>query len=315
MGLSSSSQVIEIGSNDGSLLGFFQARGIPVLGVEPAVNVAEVAQAAGVPTEVAFFNADTARRLRERYSADLIVANNVFAHAPDINSFVHGLALLLKPGGTISIEVPHLLHLLGERQFDTIYHEHVFYFSLLSAEKALARHGLVLYDVELLRTHGGSIRIYAAHERDGRTPSHEVARVRGAERDAGLEDVETYRAFSLAVSAVKRTLSEFFLKAEHRGKRIVGYSAAAKGISLLNYVGGDARGMDYVVDRSPHKQGLLLPGTHLPIYSPERVFETRPDYLFVLSWNIKEEVMEQMNAIRSWGGEFVIPMPELTIVP
>jgi trans-aconitate methyltransferase len=315
IGLASNSQVIEIGSNDGYLLRLFQARSIPTLGIEPAVNIAEAAQEAGVPTEVAFFNVETARRLRKRYSPDLIVANNVFAHAPDINSFVRGLALLLKPGGTISIEVPHLLRLIGECQFDTIYHEHVFYFSLLTTERALARHGLAVYDVELLPTHGGSIRIYAAHQRDGRTPSAEVARVQRAERDAGLDHVETYRGFSLAVSAVQRTLSDFFLKAADGGKRIVGYSAAAKGISLLNYVGNEARRIDYVVDRSPHKQGLLLPGTHLPIYAPERVFETRPDYLFVLAWNIKEEVMEQMNAIRSWGGEFVIPMPELIIAP
>jgi len=315
LGLTSRSQVVEIGSNDGYLLRFFQQRDIPVLGIEPAANVARVAQASGVPTEVAFFNTETAHRLCDRYAADLIVANNVFAHAPDIDSFVHGLQLLLKPGGTITIEVPHLLRMIDECQFDTIYHEHVFYFSLLSAEAALSRQGISVYDLEFLLTHGGSIRIYAARQSDGRAPSATVLRARQAEHDAGLGRIETYREFSAAVTTAKRNLTRFFAEAAHEGKRIVGYSAAAKGVSLLNYVGIEARFLDYVVDRSPHKQGLRLPGTHLPIYAPERVFETRPDYLLVLAWNIKEEVMEQMNAIRSWGGEFVIPIPELTIVP
>jgi len=315
LGLTSASQVVEIGSNDGYLLRFFQQRGIPVLGIEPAANVAGAAQAGGVPTEVAFFNAETANRLRGRYPADLIVANNVFAHAPDINSFVRSLALLLKPGGTITIEVPYLVRMIEDCQFDTIYHEHVFYFSLLSVEAALSRSGLSVYDVELLPTHGGSIRIYAAHQSEGRPPFDEVIRVRQNERKAGLDRVETYRRFADAVAVAKRNLAHFFSEAAHSGKRIVGYSAAAKGISLLNYVGVEARSIDYVVDRSPHKQGLQLPGTHLPIYAPERVFETRPDYLLVLAWNIREEIMEQMNEIRSWGGAFVIPVPELTVVP
>jgi trans-aconitate methyltransferase len=314
LGLTSRSQVVEIGSNDGHLLRFFQQLGIPVMGIEPAVNIAGAAQAAGVPTEIAFFNVETATRLRDRYAADLIVANNVFAHAPDINGFARGLSLLLKPEGTVTIEVPHLLRMISERQFDTIYHEHVFYLSLRSVEAALCRSGLSVYDVELLPTHGGSIRIYAAHQSAGHAPSANVFRIRQAEVDAGLDRIETYRGFATAVTEARRNLCGFFCLAAREGKRITGYSAAAKGISLLNYVGEEARAVDYVVDRSPHKQGLRLPGTHLPIYPPERVFETRPDYLLILAWNIKDEVMEQMSAIRSWGGQFVIPIPELAIL-
>jgi len=313
--LTTDSQVVEIGSNDGSLLRFFRQRGIPVLGIEPAANVARAAEASGVPTEVAFFNAETAHRLRDRYRADLIVANNVFAHAPDINSFVRGLAWLLKPGGTVTIEVPYLVRMIEDCQFDTIYHEHVFYFSLLSAEVALSRHSLAVYDVDFLPTHGGSIRIYAGHQSDGRKPAANVIRARRAEHEAGLDRIETCRRFSAAVGAAKRNLASFFTRAAHDGKRIVGYSAAAKGISLLNYVGVEAQSVDYVVDLSPHKQGLALPGTHLRIYPPARVFETRPDYLLILAWNIREEVMEQMKEIRSWGGAFVMPVPEIAVVP
>ncbi|HEX4229465.1 MAG TPA: class I SAM-dependent methyltransferase [Bryobacteraceae bacterium] len=315
LGLTSCSQVVEIGSNDGYLLRFFRQRGIPVLGIEPAANIARAAEAIGVPTKVAFFNAETALSLRDRYSADLIIANNVFAHVPDINNFVRGLTLLLKPGGTVHIEVPHLLRLIDELEFDTIYHEHVFYFSLLSVEAALSRQGLLVYDLELLPTHGGSIRVHAAHQSAGRAPSRNVLRVRQAEHDAGLNRVETYCGLSPAVAAAKMKLTGFFSTAAREGKTIAGYSASAKGISLLNYVGVEARFVDYVVDRSPHKQGLRLPGTHLPIYPPERVFETRPDYLLILSWNIKDEVMDQMSAIRAWGGKFVIPIPKLTILP
>jgi trans-aconitate methyltransferase len=314
LGLTPCSQVVEIGSNDGHLLRMFQYRGIPALGIEPAANVAQVAQALGVPTEVAFFNQTTASRLRNRFQADLIVANNVLAHAPDINGFVHGLRLLLHPTGTITIEVPHILRMLAERQFDTIYHEHVFYFSLRSLETALARHQLFAYDLEMLPTHGGSMRVYAAHQSAGRVASPTLFQVRQAELDASLGRMETYREFAAAVAESKRNLTGFFTQATHSGKRIVGYSAAAKGISLLNYVGVDARQLDYVVDLSPHKQGLRLPGTHLPIYAPGRVFETRPDYLLILAWNIKEEVMQQMSGVRAWGGQFAIPIPALSIL-
>jgi trans-aconitate methyltransferase len=315
LGLTARSQVVEIGSNDGHLVRAFQQRGIPALGIEPAANVARVAQSSGAPTEVEFFTAETAGRLRDRYQADLIVANNVFAHAPDINDFVHGLTVLLKPGGTITIEVPHLLPTVVECQFDTIYHEHVFYFSLRSIETALSRHGLAVHDLEILPTHGGSIRVYAGRESGGRAPSARVLEIRRAERDAKLDRIETYRQFARAAGSAISRVAGFFEEAARGGKRVAGYAAAAKGISLLNYVGVEARSIDYVVDRSPYKQGLCLPGTHVPIYAPERVFETRPDYLVVLAWNLKREVMEQMHAIRSWGGQFVIPIPELTIVP
>ena len=312
--LTPASNVVEIGSNDGHLLRMLQRRGIPVLGIEPAANIAAMAEADGVPTEVAFFNAETARGIRGRFPADLIVANNVFAHVPEIDSFVQGLALLLKPGGAVTIEVPHILRMIQELQADTIYHEHVFYFSLRSIETALSRHGLSVYDLELLPTHGGSLRIYAAHE-DGRSASDAVFLTRKAERDAGLYNIETYREFADAVAAMKPKLAEFFSSAAHEGRRIVGYGASAKAVGLLNLAGSGARMLDYVVDRSPYKQGLLIPSAHLPIYAPERVFETRPDYLLILAWNIKDEVMEQMSGIHGWGGRFVIPVPEPKIVP
>lgn len=315
LGLTPRSQVVEIGSNDGCLVRTLLGHGIPALGIEPAANVARVAEANGAPTEVAFFDRNTAARLRDRFRADLIVANNVLAHAPDINSFVEGLAVLLKPQGTVTIEVPYLLRMIEQCQFDTIYSEHVFYLSLLSLETALARHDLTAYHVEFLATHGGSIRVYAAHRMDARTPSAAILNARAAERAANLDSMERYRRFSDAVTAVKQKIGRFFEDAASHGKRVVGYSAAAKGISLLNYADIESRYLDYVVDRSPHKQGLYLPGTHLPIYAPERVTETRPDYLLILAWNLREEVMEQMSAIREWKGQFVIPIPEPTFVP
>ncbi len=314
LSLTSASRVVEVGSNDGHLLRMFLRHKIPVLGVEPAANLAEAARRHGVPTEAAFFNSEIAARIRERFPADLIIANNVFAHAPDINDFVRGMAMLLKPGGTITIEVPHILRMIEERQVDTIYHEHVFYFSLHSLEAALSRHGLSVYDLELLPTHGGSLRVYAAHRADRRSASQSVSLIHQAERDGGLQAFAAYRQFAASVAEVKPDLAAFLAAAARDGKRVAGYGAAAKGISLLNYIDG-AQAVEYVVDLSPHKQGLFLPGTHLPIYSPERVFETRPDYLLILAWNIKDEVMEQMSGIRSWGGRFVIPAPELVIAP
>jgi len=313
--LTPAANVVEIGSNDGHLLRMFQRRGIPVLGIEPAANIAAIAEADGVPTEVAFFNAETARNIRERFPADLIIANNVFAHVPAIDSFVQGLALLLKPGGTVTVEVPHILRMILELQADTIYHEHVFYFSLRSIDTALSRQGLSVYDLELLPTHGGSLRIYAARGEDGRPVSDAVFLTRQAERDAGLYNMETYRKFADAVAAMKLKLAEFFCCAAHQGRRIVGYGASAKAVGLLNLAGAGARFLDFVVDRSPYKQGLLIPGAHVPIYAPERVFETRPDYLLILAWNLKDEVMKQMSGIDSWGGKFVTPVPEPKIVP
>ena len=314
LSLHSDSKVIEIGSNDGTLLGMFLRRGIPASGIEPAANVAQVARASGVPTENAFFSSETVDRLGAGESADLIIANNVLAHAPDLNDFVHALKQLLKPQGTITIEVPHLLRLMEECQFDTVYHEHVFYFSLLALEAAFRRHGLVVFDVENLPTHGGSLRIYVAHQACHPGESPALAGVRQAESSAGLNRAETYQGFSTSVSRTKTKMADFFSEAARTRKHVAGYSASAKGISLLNYVGPESNSIQYIVDRSPYKQGFWLPGTRLPIYDPGRVFETRPDYLLILAWNLKEEIMEQMRDIRAWGGKFVVPIPELSIL-
>lgn len=313
LGLDASSKVVEIASNDGYLLQFFAAKRIPVLGIEPARNVAQVAIEKGIPTEIAFFGRMTAERLQADHRADLIVANNVLAHVPDINDFVAGFKALLAPGGTITVEFPHLLQLIRHHQFDTIYHEHFSYLSLLAVEAIFARHGLALYDVEETSTHGGSLRIYAGHTEENRRIEGGLFAVRAAERDAGLHRIDTYRHFAQAVIASKCDISEFFIRAKRDGKTIAGYGAAAKGNTLLNYCGVGKEMMPYVVDRSPHKQGRLLPGTHIPVYSPERVFETRPDYVFILAWNFREEVVSQMAAIRDWGGRFVVPIPNLEI--
>lgn len=314
LGLGPHSYVVEVASNDGHLLKEFQKKSIPVLGVEPAVNVARVAVDDGVPTNVAFFGRAVAERMRGERMADLIVANNVLAHVPDVNDFVAGLWALLRPGGTLTVEFPHLLQLMKYRQFDTIYHEHVLYLSLLAVEKVFARHGLAVFDVETTAVHGGSLRLFAAHDWESREEMEGLRTVRSAEAAAGLDRLETYRRFAADVVAAKCDLLEFFVQAARLGKRVVGYSAAAKGISLLNYCGIGPDFIDYVVDRSPHKQGMLLPGSHLPIYAPERVMETKPDYLILLAWNLRTEVMQQMSGIRQWGGRFVSPIPKVEII-
>lgn len=305
-------QVIEIASNDGYLLRNFKTRGIPVLGIEPAANVARVAIDAGIPTEVRFFGRETARALVDAgRQADLLIGNNVLAHVPDLNDFVGGLALVLKERGILTMEFPHLLRLIEHTEFDTIYHEHFSYFSLLTVEKVFAAHGLALFDVEELPTHGGSLRIYAQRADDGsRAPTGRLADLREQERSAGLTDLRTYDAFAEKVRETKRKLLAFLIEARREGKRIVGYGAPAKGNTLLNYCGVRGDFLDYVVDVSPHKQGRFLPGTHLPIDAPERIFETRPDYVLILPWNLKEEIMRQMAGIREWGGSFVVPIPE-----
>ncbi len=314
LGLSASSHIVEIASNDGALLRRFQERGLHVLGVEPAGNVAQAALERGVPTHLAFFAREVAAHIRREFAADLIVANNVLAHVPDLNGFIAGLKLLLAPSGTITIEVPHLARLISERQFDTIYHEHFSCFSLLAAETALRRHDLAVYDVETLPTHGGSLRMFVGHAELGRPVEQGCLAVRAAEHAAGLDRIETYSKFAEAAVAAKCDLLDFFISARRSGKRIVGYGAAAKATTLLNYCGVGADFIEYVVDRSPHKQGLLLPGVRLPIYDPARVFETKPDYLFVLAWNLKEEILRTMAGIQSWGGQFVIPIPRLEII-
>jgi 2-polyprenyl-3-methyl-5-hydroxy-6-metoxy-1,4-benzoquinol methylase len=313
--LTGKSYVIEVASNDGYLLQYFLNKGIPALGIEPAANVARVAREKGIATLEGFFGRDLAQELaRQGRLADLIVANNVLAHVPALNDFVGGLKILLKPQGVITLEFPHLLRLMAENQFDTIYHEHFSYFSLTTVETVLAAHALKLFDVETLPTHGGSLRIYACHAEDAsQTVSERVKALKDHEGTYGLNRLETYFAFGDQVKKTKRQILAFLIDAKEEGKRLVGYGAPAKGNTLLNYCGIRSDFLDYTVDRSPHKQGLFLPGTHIPIESPDKVRQTKPDYLFILPWNIKEEVMEQMACIREWGGKFVVPIPEVRI--
>ena len=312
-GLGAGHQVVEIASNDGYLLQYFQRRGVPVLGVEPAANVAAAAEEAGIPTLVEFFGREVGARLAaEGQAADLLVGNNVLAHVPDLNDFVGGLALALAPGGVVTMEFPHLLRLMEENQFDTIYHEHFSYLSFATTLRIFAHHGLTLFDVEELPTHGGSLRIYGRHEAAAAhavTPA--VAELVEREQAAGLERLETYRRFGERVDETRGRLLDFLAAARGEGAAIAAYGAAAKGNTLLNYCGIGADLVDYVVDRSPHKQGCYLPGTHLPIHPPGRLFETRPELVFILPWNLKEEIMEQMAGVREWGGRFFVAIPEV----
>lgn len=314
-GIDTSWQVIEVASNDGYLLRNFKSRGIPVLGIEPAANVARAAADAGIPTEVRFFGRETARALVDSgRQADLLIGNNVLAHVPDLNDFVAGLRRTLKERGILTMEFPHLLRLIEHNEFDTIYHEHFSYFSLLTVEKVFRAHGLALFDVEQLSTHGGSLRIFAQRADEGsRAPTARLAALREEEERAGLTDLRTYDAFAEKVRETKRKLLTFLIGARREGKRIVGYGAPAKGNTLLNYCGVRGDFLDYVVDVSPHKQGRYLPGTRLPIHSPERIFETRPDYVLILPWNLKDEIVRQMEGIRAWGAQFVVPIPEVTV--
>ena len=311
------SKVVEIASNDGYLLQNFVARGVPVLGVEPAANVAEVAKQKGINTRVAFFGEKTACDLvADGWGADLIIGNNVLAHVPDLNDFVKGLKVLLKPTGLVTMEFPHVVQLMEQNQFDTIYHEHFSYFSFLAVEKVFARHGMTLFDVEELPTHGGSLRIYARHAQDSSKPIGARAQdLKAREEKAGFGRLDHYLSFGPQVEAAKRKLLAFLIAAKQEGKRVVGYGAPAKGNTLLNYCGVRTDLIDYTVDRSPHKQSHFLPGVHIPIHSPEKVRETRPDYLLILPWNLREEVMEQMAFIRDWGGKFVVPIPEVKVYP
>jgi len=310
-GLGPSSMVVEVASNDGYLLQYFRAVGIPVLGIEPAENVARVAQQKGIPTLIKFFGSETAKELvRTDAWADLLVGNNVLAHVPDLDDFVSGLKLVLKPHGIISMEFPHLLHLIQETQFDTIYHEHMYYLSLFPVAKLLGAHGLTLFDVEQLPTHGGSLRIYVRHEEDLTKPITEGVRyVQSLEERAGLTRLETYRRFKDQVQDTKRKLLELLSTVKSQGRTIVGYGAPAKGNTLLNYCGIRGDSISFTVDRSPHKQGRFLPGTHIPIEHPDRVREVKPDYVFILPWNLKDEIMQQLAYIREWGGQFLVPIP------
>jgi 2-polyprenyl-3-methyl-5-hydroxy-6-metoxy-1,4-benzoquinol methylase len=313
--LTSKSQVIEIASNDGYLLQYFIERGIPVLGIEPAANVAKVAMQKGIPSVVEFFGTKTAQCLaKDGRLADLLIGNNVLAHVPQLNDFVGGLKVLLKQTGVITMEFPHLLRLIGDNLFDTIYHEHFSYFSLHSVEQVFKKHGLAIFDVEEVSTHGGSLRIYAQHAGGGQHPdSSRVADLRSREMGAGFSELSSYLAFAEEVAKTKRDLLAFLIAAKENGKVIVGYGAPAKGNTLLNYCGIRTDFLEYTVDRSPHKQGRFLPGVHIPVNVPEKIHQTKPDYVLILPWNLKDEIMEQMAFIRGWGGRFVVPLPKVKI--
>jgi len=314
-GLDLNSLVVELASNDGYLLQYFMANGIPALGIEPAANVAQVAIQKGVPTLVKFFNEDVARQLAaENKYADLLLGNNVLAQVPDLNGFVAGMKILLKPHGVITMEFPHLLRLMEQKQFDTIYHEHFSYFSFFTAQRIFAAHGLTFFDVEELTTHGGSLRIYARHAEDlSEAVSSRVDDLCAREQALGLDRVETYQLFARQVEAAKRNLLDFLVEVKRTGKSIVGYGAPGKGNTLLNYCGIRQDFIDYTVDRNPHKQGKFLPGSHIPILAPGRIQETKPDYVLILPWNLKDEIMHQLSYVREWGGKFVVPIPDVEV--
>ncbi|MBI5055566.1 MAG: class I SAM-dependent methyltransferase [Nitrospirae bacterium] len=314
-GFDGESRVIEIASNDGYLLQYFKQRGVPVLGIEPAKNVAKAAQDAGIPTLVKFFGTQTAAELAaEGKYADLLIGNNVLAHVPGLNDFVKGMKIILKPRGTITMEFPHLMRLMEENQFDTIYHEHYSYFSLIAVNKIFAAHGLKIFDVKELPTHGGSLRIFACHKGDDSRPEDQsVSDLISKEDDYGLTVLEHYLSFGEKVKATKRNILNFMINDKSRGKSFAGYGAPAKGNTLLNYCGIRSDFIDFTVDRSPHKQGHFLPGVHIPICGPEKINEIRPDYLVILPWNLKDEIMKQMSHIREWGGQFVVLIPEVEV--
>jgi hypothetical protein len=315
-GLGAQSRIIEAASNDGYLLKNFVARGIPCLGIEPAANVAEVARAAGVPTETVFLGKETARRIvADGGPANLVAANNVLAHVPAINDFVAGLRELLAEDGVLTVECPHLLKLIAEVQFDTIYHEHFFYFSLAAIERVFAAHGLKAFDVEQLSTHGGSLRIYAerADRTAPRSRSEQLDALRALEREAGLQRRDYYEGFSRRVAAAIASVRSFLSQARAEKKTVAAYGAAAKGNTLLNACGVTSDDIAYAVDRNPHKQGLFLPGTHLPVYAPEKIAETRPDYVLILPWNLRDEIVHQTRHISAWGGRFATPIPKLQV--
>ena len=315
LSLTPGSLVTEVASNDGYLLQHFQAAGIPVLGVEPAANVAATARARGIPTEVEFLGAETGREIAQRRGrADLVAANNVFAHVPDIRGFAAGLRALVKDDGLITLEFPHLVRLIERRQYDTIYHEHFSYLSLLTSSRALATAGLRVVDVEELATHGGSLRVYARPEDAAEEPTANVKAVLAAEEAAGLHTVAGHEGFAAAVLTIKSDLLGFLLAAARQGRSVAGYGAPGKGNTLLNHCGIRSDLLAYTVDRSPVKQGQFLPGTHIPIYAPERLAETRPDYILVLPWNLRDEISKQLDYVRTWGGKLVFPIPELDII-
>jgi SAM-dependent methyltransferase len=315
--LNEKSQVIELASNDGYLLQYFVEKNIPVLGVEPATNIAKVAIAKGIPTLNEFFGQECARKLLlQGMQADLVAANNVLAHVPDLNDFVAGIKILLKSQGVFTGEIQHLVKLMAANQFDTIYHEHFCYHTFTTLEKIFAAHGMTLFDVEELPTHGGSLRIYARHSDDlSKSVSDRVVDLRSREEADGFTTLDRYTNFEEQVRETKRKLLDFLIKAKREGKTVAGYGAPGKGNTLLNYCGIRTDFLDYTVDRNPYKHGKFLPGTHIPIYAPNKIQETKPDYVLILPWNFKEEIMDQMNFIRDWGGQFVVPIPEVKVYP
>jgi SAM-dependent methyltransferase len=315
--LGPASLVVELASNDGYLLKNFLQMGIPVLGIDPSDTVARAAEGIGVPTLVEFFGEALARKLaREGRGADLIIANNVLAHVPQLNDFVAGIAALLKPQGTATLEFPHLLKLIENVEFDTIYHEHYSYLSLMAVEHVFSRHGLRLYDVEQLSTHGGSLRIFATHAHRRELPdSAALSALRAQEAAAGLGEIDTYRRFADRVQACKRSLKEFLARAQRESKRVAAYGAAAKGNTLLNFCGVTPRDIALVADRNPHKQGKFLPGTHIPVATPEALMDLRPDYVLILPWNLEHEIRGQLDGIRAWGGRFVTAVPQVAVDP
>jgi SAM-dependent methyltransferase len=315
LSLDRDSLVVEVASNDGYLLQHFVANGIPVVGVEPAANVAEVARGKGIRTEVRFLGRAVGAEVAHQYGpADLVVANNVYAHVPDIRGFTAGLAALVKPTGVVTLEFPHLLRLIERRQYDTIYHEHYQYLSLLTATRALATGGLAVVDVDELSTHGGSLRVYARPVDAAGEPAPSVKALLAAEEAAGLHTLAGHAGFAEAVFGIKRDLLTFLLTARAQGKTVVGYGAPGKGNTLLNHCGIRSDLLAYTVDRSPHKQGWFLPGTHIPIHHPDRIAADRPDYVLVLPWNLRAEISAQLEYVREWGGRLVFPIPTLEVV-
>ncbi len=310
----SNSHVIEIASNDGYLLQYFKEKGIPVLGIEPARNVAEAAIKKGIPTLIRFFNTTLAKELMsEKKMADLIIGNNVLAHVPNLNDFIIGMKIILKPEGLITMEFPHLLRLIEDNQFDTIYHEHFSYFSFLTVEKIFTHHGLTIFDVDEILTHGGSLRIYACHSEFKKNISGTVQDLKEREKKIGLMNLVYYQSFAERVKRTKREILRFLIDLRESNKKIAAYGAPAKGNTLLNYCGIRTDFIDYTVDRNPHKQGCYLPGSRIPIYHPDRLRETKPDYVIILPWNLKDEIMEQVSYIREWGGKFVTLIPSVKV--
>ncbi len=313
--ITSNNQVIEIASNDGYLLQYFRERNIPVLGIEPAANVADVAEKKGIPTKKFFLNTVTASKLiKEGIHADLLLGNNVLAHVPDLNDFIQAMKMLLHEEGIITMEFPHLMQLIKYNQFDTIYHEHFSYFSMLVVDRIFSEHGLKVFDVEELNTHGGSLRIHACHEENSISIENSIDRVKTSEKNFGLSEIGGYKSFALKVNETKRKLLDMLIQAKDEGKRIIGYGAPAKGNTLLNYCGIRTDFIDYTVDTNPYKQNKYLPGTHIPVLHPDEIRKTTPDYILILPWNIKDEIISQLQYVKDWNGKFIIPIPEVNVI-